>query len=473
MPEIPINQKPFSNVDDESNTVGIQSYIDFEKDDYSRNRFRPGLGGFSSGYFCSLGTSGGVDGVFYIPNRDFIAVFSNGKLFKVFSNGASVEITGAVLNIGVPVSYADFGDIGFFCNNSKILKWTYNNTTCSFLTDADAPTNALFVGFMDQYLLALPSNSSRFEFSDVDDPDTWLGEFVSAESRPDRAISLYSHFGEIFIPGSQTLEWFVDTGDSDAPFQRIPGAVSERGSMSPYSFCQIDNSYFFLDSERRVIRLLGRQPQVISNPYDDKFQSLSVVGDAIGYHYNPEGATKYILHFPTAKKTYVYDYKLDYWAEYSYYNAITGTRENYLGRVGQYIPHWNKYISGSRQDGRLFVASRGYVTDFNNDIIPELVTGRLDWGTSNRKTSRRITIKLIRGLSELSRTDPYKLMLQYRDDGSSVWSNEYVIDLGDPGDEYTEKVIRRLGQYRNRQYRVKLQGAKTTLIAMAEDVGAV
>lgn len=464
MPEIPINQKPFVNVDQISNKIALTSFIDFDKDDAMSNQYRHGLQNF-----VDLGTGKGIDGIFHIVRHNFIAVFSDGKLFKVTSDGTATEITGANINKNIPVSYVDFGSVGYFANKSRVLKWTYNNSTCAHLSDGDAPTQVTHLGILDTYMIALESGSSRFEFSDVNDPDSWLGEYASAESRPDPIYAMFTNFGEIILPGSATIEYFADSGDPTQPFQRLSGAITERGTFSPYSFAQIDNSYFFMDTERRVVRLAGRQPSVISNEFDKKFQELERVDNAIGYHFNAEGATKYVLTFPTDLKTYVYDYKLQYWSEWSFWNKDTGQRELYKARAGRYIPPWNKYISGCHDDGILYIATQDWIYDGTDDIIPELVTARIDWEKSNKKSSSRIQFKLKRGVNGLSDTDTPKLYFSKRDDGRSQWSNEREIKIGDPGDELSHVIARNLGIYRDRQYRVRMQGGSSILVRMDED----
>jgi hypothetical protein len=300
-----------------------------------------------------------------------------------------------------------------------------------------------------------------------------LGEYATAESRPDNAVTLSAAFGEFIIPGTSTIEYWSDSGDPTMPFQRLQGAITERGSISPYSFAQIDNSYYFLDSERRVIRLSGRNPEVIGNDIDKLIQQLETVEDAIGYHFNAEGATKYILHFPTDGKTYAYDYKLQYWSEWGFYDKVYGKRENYLGRLGRYIPSWNKYIVGSRQDGKLYIASLDYTTDEGENIIAELQTSRIDWDISDRKSSSRITIKCERGTNAVGDTDEPKLYFSKRDNGKSQWSSERQFNLGNPGDDHSYITMRNLGQYRDRQYRIKMEGARSLLTRITEDIEVV
>jgi hypothetical protein len=323
------------------------------------------------------------------------------------------------------------------------------------------------VGFIDQYLLALNEGTQMYSWSDTGLPEVWLGEFTSAESRPDKLVALLTAFGEIFLPGTKTIEHHADSQDPAAPFIRIPGTITERGSLSPYSFVQVDNSFMFLDEERRVIRMRGREPQVISNPFDSEFQDLDSVEDAIGMHFNAEGDTKYIITFPTADKTFVYDYKLDFWARWSEWVESKGIRRRWLGNCGVLVPSWKKYLVGSKTDGRIYFASKDHEDDAGNNMQTEIITGRIDWGTSRRKSSNRLRVKLKRGTGGLSSSSD--MIMNFRDDGKTQWSHDKVVNLGKAGDEETYKTFRSLKTYRDRQWRFRISSGNTLLVSAEED----
>jgi hypothetical protein len=462
MPYIPLKEKPFTNVDSIGNSVAIEAFNDADKDDFYNNKKRKGLL-----EFVDLGTGYPIDGIFNPIDTGIVAVFSDGKLFKVEENGTVTQITGDALNRGTPVKMADFSSAGYFCNNSKIMLWVYANATNAFLISAQAPTTATFLGFIKQYLVALTYDSQRFSWSDVDAPETWLGEFAEAESRPDKLVALSAAFGEVLLPGTKTIEhWGIGT-DPTAPFENITGTETESGSLSGYSFAQVDNSFMYLNNERHVVRLSGRNPQIISNPFDAEFQALDTVSDCIGIHFNAEGDTKYVLTFPTADKTYVYDYKLDVWSRWSEWISSTGTRKRWLGNCGVLVPSWNKYLVGSKTDGKIYYASADYDTDNGENVQTEIITGRINWGTSRRKSSSKLRLHLKRGVGGLA-TSPV-MILNYRDNGNTEWKSDKNISLGIAGDEDSYITFRNLGTYRDRQYRFRLTSGNHTLLVSAEE----
>jgi len=66
---------------------------------------------------------------------------------------------------------------------------------------------------------------------------------------------------------------------------------------------------------------------------------------------------------------------------------------------------------------------------------------------------------------------PAKLLIRWRSDGKSQWSNYREIDLGAWGETEIVKRIRGLGQYRTRQYEiVSYTGGPITMTGAEENV---
>lgn len=468
MPKIPLNQKPFVNVESIGNANAIEFFADMVKDDFMNNRTRPGLGGAVNNAFADLGSGAKIDGMWYIRDINVVAVVSAGKLYKVESSGVVTEITGvATLTDGTTASFAEYSSKGYFCANSAIIEWDYTGNTYAVLADPQAPTDATFIAVIDGYLVALRNDSARFEWSNVDAPTVWDGEFATAEFGSDNAQALLTHYGTMFIPGEVTTEHWTTTGDTTTPFQRLSGAVSERGCIAKYSVTAVDNTYFYMDNERRVIRLTGYQPSIISNPYDKDFQGLTDVANAIGYHCNAMGLTWYVLTFPTSQETYFYDYKLDYWGKLSFWDADTLQRRHFLGLAGVWVDKWNKFLIGSRVDGEIYCMDYDYATDNGLSIISEVITGRIDWGTNQKKESQRLRVRVKRG-----HVASGSLFVSYRDNGNSEWSNEKEVELGPLGDEETVVNFRQLGWYYDRQWRFRSDSA-VTIVSAEEDIQVI
>ena len=152
-------------------------------------------------------------------------------------------------------------------------------------------------------------------------------------------------------------------------------------------------------------------------------------------------------------------------------NEAKAIREHWIGNVGTYCSLWNKYLVGSRVDGKVYTASREFTKDGNNTISAEMWTGRNNWGTDKRKKTLKIRFKVKRGdgLNGLNPSVTPKLFISKRDNGNTAWSTEKLIDLGISGDTEFYKTFRRQGTYRDRQWRFRLTDGPLTLVSAEED----
>ena len=291
-------------------------------------------------------------------------------------------------------------------------------------------------------------------------------------------MGLYTNFGEIFIPGISSCEFWTLSGDPSAPFQKIPGATLQIGCIAPDSVELIEHSYFYLDSLRMVVRLTGRQFTIVSNSIDKELQELSAVGDAYGQWLYFANIQCYVLSFPTAQRTFIYDYKKDTWPEWS---TVTGgtapslTRREWFGTLGARAEVFDVLLrtdclryfianigSGMLEIGQLEMRKSndsGLDTTFNKDIQPDLTTGRLDYGTLQKKKAKKITLKVIFH-ADADKTE-ITLNVFARYNGSDTWTTigYYQTTSSVSATETNEYIeFACVGIYRDVQYRIIADG---------------
>lgn len=463
MPYLPLYEKPFVNVDKTSRR-GIAKFTDASKDDFMGNVRRPGLQ-----KWVDVGTNKPVDSVYEWLYQNVVVVVSGGEVYKITESGAITHITGDNLDSDIPVSFASFGDTLFMANGGKILKWIYTNDTCSFITDSDAPTSVTHIAFIDQYLVALDTtqNAEAVYWSEVDEPSTWEGEFFSPEIQPDKPNGLIVGWQELLVSGESTLENWYNSGGAGV-FARLNSSNTERGTIAPYTIQKIDNTYYFLDTEKKVIRLEGRSPIVVSNPIDRDFQDLETITDARAMQIISDGEAYYVLTFPTEQKTFAYDYKRDVWARWSYWNITLAERENYLAQTSAYMRKWGKQLAGSRIDGTIYRISLDYYKDDTDTINTDIYTGWHNHNTDAWKHCHELRVKLRRGDGDAF--DGKVLEVWYRDNGKMNWNGPRHIDMGLLGETDHIVKLRRLGRYRTRQWRFRCVDDVAFNLISAEEI---
>ena len=250
--------------------------------------------------------------------KDKLYVVSGEEFYSVSSNYAAVK-KGDVTGTG-PVSMTDNGtQIFIACNPDGFI---YNSDTDVFqqITDPDFP-GAVTVGYLDGYFVFNEPNSQRvWVTSLLDGLSIDPLDFASAEGSPDGLVSLIIDHREAWLFGTNSVEVWYNSGDADFPLTRIQGAYNEIGCIAPYSVAKMDNSVFWLGADARgqgiVYRANGYQGvRVSTHAVEFAIQGYGDLTDAVGYTYQQDGHTFYVLNFTNADTTWVFDAATGAWHE--------------------------------------------------------------------------------------------------------------------------------------------------------------
>ena len=188
----------------------------------------------------------------------------------------------------------------------------------------------------------------------------------------------------------------------------------------------------------------------VSSPYDRTIQGYSSVNDAIGYAISFDGQPLYVLNFPTAGETLVYNYVSQHWHKWGYWNTATATYERFRGMSYCYARAWNLHLFGDHTNGKIYKMSRAAYTDNGNTIRSLLRTGHIDHGIYAEKRSDIIRVKCSRGESSAV-ADP-QLNMKRRVNDSPQWQNDRPKSLGPVGHRNPFIDWRRNGHFKTCQY---------------------
>ncbi len=264
---------------------------------------------------ATVGT-GPIRGVYSLGN--YLYVVSGSEFYRLTTTYAANKI-GDVTGTG-PVSIADNGtQIFIACNPDGFI---YNTDTLAFaqITDPDFP-GAVNVGYLDGYFVFNEPNSQRVWVTALlDGLSVDPLDFASAEGSPDGLVSLIIDHREAWLFGTNSVEVWYNSGDPDFPLTRIQGAYNEIGCIAPYSVAKMDNSVFWLGADARgqgiVYRANGYQGVRIStHAVEFAIQGYGNLADAVGYTYQQDGHTFYVLNFTDADTTWVFDAATGSWHE--------------------------------------------------------------------------------------------------------------------------------------------------------------
>ena len=300
-----------------------------------------------------------------IAINDYSYVVSGSKIYKMDSDWSAVEL-GTVGGSG-PVSMAENGLQIFVACNPTAYIITLADDSVTQITDVDFP-GAQQVTFIDGYFIFNEPQTQRFWITTLyDGLQIDPLEFASAEGSPDRLISLTSNHNELWLFGANSIEVWYDAGLIDFPFTRIQGAFNELGCAAAYSVAKMDNSIFWVGGDSRgrgiVYRAKGYAGERIStHAVEWQIQQYNDISDAIAYTYQQDGHSFYVLTFPSANKTWVYDAATNVWHERAYLNSGTLIRH----RSNCQMSFANEIVVGDYADGRVYAFDQDYYSDDGN-----------------------------------------------------------------------------------------------------------
>ena len=424
---------------------------------------------------------------------NYMYVVSGNSLYQVDTSYRTV-LLGTVANDG-PVSMADNGTQLFIaCAGPGYI---YNNTTNAFgqITDPDFP-GATTVSYLDGYFVFIEPNSQRvWTTSILDGTSIDPLDFASAEGSPDNLVSSIVDNSEAWLFGTNTIEVWYNAGNAGFPLQRIQGAYMEIGCAATFSVAKLDSTVFWLGADTRgkgiVYRAKGyRGVRVSTHAVEWQIQQYANISDATAYTYQQDGHAFYVLSFPSANATWVYDVSTGAWHERAgfangdftrqraacqtfFNNAVTlgdyQSGEIYTydltlfadgGRTQKWLRSWRALPTGSNnlrrtaqhslqldcESGVGLDGGTPSVTTYISSISSAAVSGDAIGGETE-ETSEEI---IVQG------TNP-QVMLRWSDDGGHTWSNEHWKSMGMIG-EYGKRVLwRRLGmtqKIRDRVYEI-------------------
>jgi hypothetical protein len=391
--------------------------------------------------------------------RGFMYAVCGNKLYKIDPAYAVTEL-GTIAGTG-PVSMADNGTQLFIAANGP--GYIYNATTNVFapITDPDF-TGAGTVTYLDGYFVYNEPNSQLIWVTQLlDGTSVDPLDFASAEGDPDDVVGLIADHRELWVFGVNSVEVWYNSGATDFPLQRIQGAFNEIGCAAPYSIAKMDNGLFWLGKDARgqgmVYRANGYTGQRIStHAVEWQIQQYSDMSDAIGYTYQQDGHSFYVLVFPSADTTWVYDVATQAWHERAGWDNGNWTRH----RGNCQVFFNGETILGDFENGKLYTLNLDVYADDNRPQRWLRSWRALPPGANNLKRTAQHALQLDCqtgvGLNVGQGSNP-AVMLRWSDDGGHTWSYEHWRTMGKIGQFGYRTLWRRLGmtdKLRDRVYEV-------------------
>jgi hypothetical protein len=362
--------------------------------------------------------AGPVRGSYALDNHAIIV--SGATVYHVVFNGVSFTTT------ALGTMTTSTGPVGMAFDSRKVLivdgvaGWLADLTTLTRITDVDFPNGVTFAAVLDSFFVVCGDGSGQFYINQTAlDGSAWNGlDFATAEAAPDWLLSCVTDNRNLWLFGIDTTEIWEFTGNGSFPFERSVSAFMQIGTAAPFSCLAMDNTVYWLGRDSNgsgvVYKAQGYTPiRISTSAIEFAIQSYSTINDAIAFSYQQEGHSFYVLTFPTADKTWVYDASTMQWHERAYRNPGTGALTRWRPNCHVFLN--NKNTVGDYANGNLYQLDLNVLTD-NGDPIQRLRATQTQENEQKRLFFESLQVDMEVG------TGSGTLSMRYSNDGGHTWS---------------------------------------------------
>lgn len=322
---------------------------------------------------------------------------------------------------------------------------------------------ATHIEWIDGYFVLTEGGTNKFRVSDLAGLNIDALSFASAEGDPDLLLALIKCDRNLWLFGEKTTEVFVNTGNSDFPFERVSGGYIEQGILAAHSCAKINNTVIWLGRNETgqgiIYASTGLAPQRISTHAIETaiagYTAASRSG-ATAFTYQSLGHSFYVINFDEA--TWVYDFSTGLWHERAYLSG--GDFERHRAGAYAFDSAHGYHLVGDYENNKLYRLNDNYYFD-GSDYIKRMRSAPHVSAEGVRVFCSRFQLEMETGVGLASGqgSDP-QVVLDWSDDGGHTWSSESWSTAGGQtggvGD-YNRRVFwNRLGSFRDRVFRVSI-----------------
>jgi hypothetical protein len=439
----------------------------------------------------TIGT-GPIRGIRQASNSALYVVSGSGVYSVNPFTGWSGTLLGSITaGLTTPVSMHDNG-LELVIVDGSVNGWVINlaANTMSMIVDP----GGMFVGadrvdYLDTFFILNKAGSPQFYWSGSLATTFDPLDFANKESASDilRAIAVARR--EIYLLGVETTEIWYDAGATDigagsSQFAAVQGVFIDHGVMAIHSVATYDNTVFWLARNRQgrgvVLTTAGyRTDRISTYAIEEEFRKYGRVDDAIGWTYQISGHTFYVLTFPTADHTWVYDTGTRLWHEWLWIDT-NGAEHRHRANCFCAV-YGDNLLVGDWQDGSLYLLSNDVYTDAQAATTGPIKRVRSfpHIEADNRRLFfREFVANLATGNAHTPTAGSSNdVSLRWSDDRGASWGSPVTQSIGLNGEYLTNLQWQRLGLSRSRVFEISwstpmntaLQGCWLTVEAADAD----
>ena len=286
--------------------------------------------------------------------------------------------------------------------------------------------------------------------------------FALKDAAPDNLVTLGALKELVWLIGEKTTEIWYNAGGTYFTFQRLSGTLIQSGckakhSISGFNADGVDALIWFGRSERGenlILKTQGFATVPVSTPaFSAEVATYPITSDAIGYTYQEDTHDFYVLTFPSADVTWVYDSQSGVLHKRMSYDPYMKTPGNPASPPGFHRHRSNCYLNfsgmrivGDYQNGAIYQLTRKAFTDAGWPLLAKRRSPHIwDGGQRGRvfMASLQVDFNVGKGNQTGFGTTPQAYLTISRDAGNT-FGQKWPAYMGAAGQYKTRTMWRRL-----------------------------
>lgn len=419
---------------------------------------------------CEL-QDGEVRGFHVLPGGEIcLAVCANTLYSITLAYGATA--IGTLYSTSGQVSIQDNGVAAYLTDGEARYYYEWGTNTFAPIADG-AFTEGGACDEVDNFFIYSRPGTNQWGCSDVGDVVSNALNLGAVLGASGNLQSLIADHRQVLLLGERYSERWINVGTFPFPFAVIPGSSMQHGCAAPYSVARLGEGIAFLALDTRgqssVIMWGASQttPARISTyAIENAIQGYAVTSDAIAYTYSQAGHEFYVLTFPTADVTWVYDLSTQLWHRRAWRDPATGVYHRHRSNCSAVFG--DDIIVGDFENGKVYALSQETYTD-DGDPLPCVRRCKHLTSDLNRQYFHSLQIQFQPGVGlQSGQGDDPSALLRWSNDGGFTFGNYRTIKIGRVGKYKNRAIKRRLGYARDRVYEVLVTDPVYRVVVSAE-----
>jgi hypothetical protein len=290
------------------------------------------------------------------------------------------------------------------------------------------------------------------------------GNYALDDAATDLLVSIHENKEELWLFGERHTEIWYDAGGTYFAFQRLVSTMLQVGCAAKHSVARFntegeDGLIWLAKSERGqnvVVKTVGYAYEVVSTPaINHAIASYQKVDDAIAYAYQSDGHEFYVLTFPSADATWVYDGSTRLWHQRLAYDPYLSQWHRH--RSNCFANFQNQRLVGDYQNGSIYALKRDVYTDGTYPLVAWRRSPHVwDGGARERVFVASLQVEFRPGVGQQTGTTTPEAFLTISRDGGATFGSAVAAPLGSVGQYKARTIWRRLGMARDLVFDLKV-----------------